>query len=61
MDEEEAMQEPTMRGSLRVSQLADLLREYGYEVTGPENDERALIVTLQGNHPPHFSPPPDLA
>ena len=60
MDEEEAMQEPT-RGSLRVSQLVDLLREYGYEVTGPENDDRELIVTLQGNHPAHFSPPPDLA
>jgi hypothetical protein len=61
MDEEEAMQEPVMRGSLRLSQLAGLLREYGYEVTGPENDERELVVTLQGNHPPQLSAPPALA
>jgi len=58
-DEGEGMQEPVMRGRLRLSRLADWLREYGYEVTGPENDQRELIVTLQGDHPPQLSVPPD--
>jgi hypothetical protein len=61
MDDEEAMQETVMHGSLRLTQLADWLREYGYEVTGPENDDRELVVTLQGNHPPQLSAPPALA
>jgi len=54
------MQEPIMRGRLRLSSLADWLRQSGYEVTGRESDQRELIVTLQGDHPPQLSAAPEL-
>ncbi len=52
--------EPVMRGRLRLSSLAEWLRESGYEVSGPENDQREVVVTLQGDFPPQLSAPPDV-
>ena len=38
--------EASMSGRIRLSDLAQWLSGYDYEVSGPEGDDREVIVTL---------------
>lgn len=46
-----------MKASIRLLVLADWLRDSGYEVTGPTEDERVVFVTVDDNGGVHLSAP----
>lgn len=51
--------EAYMMGRLKLSELAQWLRGYDYEVSGPEGDETEVVVTIDENGGIHLSAPSD--
>jgi hypothetical protein len=52
------MMEP-MRGRIRLATLADWLRAWDYDISGPDDDNREVIVTID-EMGIHLSAPPDV-
>jgi hypothetical protein len=48
-----------VRGRLRLSALADWLRGWDYDVSGPADDDREVMVTID-DLGVHLSAPPEV-
>jgi hypothetical protein len=48
-----------MRVEVRLARLADWLRDYDYEISGPDNDDRVVVITVDSQGGVHLTAPPD--
>jgi hypothetical protein len=54
------MREAAMNARIKLAVLADWLRGWDYEVSGPGEDDREVMVTIDSMGGVHLTAPPEV-